>query len=443
MKIKEIITKALSLGTGLAIGVMLIANISYELSHDRCYTEPEQIYQIRSLYFENGKENDYYNVSGAIAPGFKEYIPGVEYATRMTPIWNSDKFSDENKNIISGSIIVADSSFFDVFDTEILAGDPKGALSQRGSAMVSESFAAKLGGVGDVIGKIIFNEESPNFPITINGVFADFPHHSSVKRDVLLSMESMRKESTENWVGNDRYRGYVRLMKGTDPDMLAPAIRDMQMKNYPAEAIKMFRDSGLDLQYFLAPLTRQHLKSEQVRITVLILSIVTVLLITISLLNYILFSVSAISNRSKEIGVRKCYGAGQRNIYGIMFKEAVVDVLAAIVVATIIILFFRPLIEDITGVPASALLVNATYTAIALILLVVFIVAAVVPGYLYSRIPAQSAIRNYSENKRICKLSLLFVQTAICALLLSVCGVWEPGVAPALLLLSVEQWRII
>ena len=38
MKIKEIITKALSLGTGLAIGILLIANISYELSHDRCYT---------------------------------------------------------------------------------------------------------------------------------------------------------------------------------------------------------------------------------------------------------------------------------------------------------------------------------------------------------------------------------------------------------------------
>ncbi len=419
MKIKEIITKALSLGTGLAIGVLLIANISYELSHDRCYTEPEQIYQIRTLYSENGKENDYHNVSGAIAPGFKEFIPGVEYATRMTPIWNSDKFSDEDKNIISGSLIVADTSFFDVFDTEILTGNPKDALSQRGSAMVSESFADKLGGATEALGKIIFNEESPNFPITINGVFVDFPHHSSVKRDVLLSMESLRKESTENWLGNDRYGGFVRLLKGTDPDMLAPAIRDMQMKNYPAEAIKSFQESGLDLQYYLAPLNRQYLKSEQVRITVLILSIVAVLLIAISLLNYILFSVSAISNRSKEMGVRKCYGAGQRNIYGIMFKESIVDVLAAIVVATIIILFFRPLIEDISGVPAYALLVNATYTAIALILLVVFIVAAVVPGYLYSRIPAQSAIRNYSENKRIWKLSLLFVQTAICALLLS------------------------
>ncbi len=419
MKIKEIITKALSLGTGLAIGILLIANISYELSHDRCYTEPEQIYQIRSLFFENGKESDYHNVSGAIAPGFKEYIPGVEYATRMTPIWNSDKFSDENKNIISGSLIAADTSFFDVFDTEILTGNPKDALSQRGSAMVSESFADKLGGATEALGKIIFNEESPNFPITINGVFADFPHHSSMKHDVLLSMESLRKESTENWLGNDRYGGYVRLMKGTDPDMLAPAIRDMQVKNYPAEAIKSFKESGLDLQYYLAPLNRQYLKSEQVRITLLILSIVAVLLIAISLLNYILFSVSAISNRSKEMGVRKCYGAGQRNIYSIMFKEAVVDVLAAIVVATIIILFFRPLIEDITGVPASALLVKATYTVVTLILAIVFIVAAIVPGYLYSRIPAQSAIRNYSENKRIWKLSLLFVQTAICALLLS------------------------
>ena len=75
--------------------------------------------------------------------------------------------------------------------------------------------------------------------------------------------------------------------------------------------------------------------------------------------------------------------------------------------------------EDITGVPLDALLVRETYITAACVLTAVFLTAAVVPGHLYSRIPAGSAIRNSRENKRIWKLGLLFVQIGICSLLLT------------------------
>ena len=101
-----------------------------------------------------------------------------------------------------------------------------------------------------------------------------------------------------------------------------------------------------------------------------------------------------------------------------MMKEAVVDMAAAILMAIIIIVGLKPMIEDLIGVPVDALLVNATYITAAVVLLVVFAIAAVVPGYLYSKIPAGAAIRNYKENKRVWKLALLFIQTSICALLL-------------------------
>ena len=122
MKLKETIIKALSLGTGVAIGLILIAKVCYEMSYDTCYADHEQIYQIRTLYKQQGEEHNYEQVSGAVAPGFKQYVPGVETATRTTFIWDSDRFIDEDKNIINGSIIIADTCFFDVFDTEILIG---------------------------------------------------------------------------------------------------------------------------------------------------------------------------------------------------------------------------------------------------------------------------------------------------------------------------------
>lgn len=419
MKIKETIIKALSLGTGVAIGLVLIAKVCYEMSFDTCYTDADRIYKIRTLYSQQGEESEYDNVSGAVAPGFKKHVPGVETATRWTFISNSDKFIDEQKNVITGECVVADTSFFDVFDTEILAGNPKEAFSQPAVAMVSESFARKLGGVSEAVGQIIYNEEMPNFKLEIAGVYKDYPYHSSIKKDVLVSMESLVKSSTENWVGNDRYRGYVRLAEGTDPDMLAPAIRLMQVNNYPPEIVAMAERSGLDIHYFLSPLVGAYTSSSAMRNMMLILTVVAILLIMISLLNYILMSVSALVKRSKEMGVRKCYGADGGNIYGIMFREAALDVAAALVVVAVIVLSLQAVIEDIVGVPADALLVRGTYVAAAGVLLAVFFIAALVPGYLYSKIPAGAAIRNCHESRRAWKLGLLFIQSGICAFLLT------------------------
>ncbi len=423
MRLKETIIKALSLGTGVAIGLILIAKVCYEMSYDTCYADYDQIYQIRTVYTQHGEDRDFPQISGAIAPGFKEHVPGVEVATRWTFIFNSDKFIDEQKNVINGECIVADTSFFDVFNTDILSGNPKEAFTKIAVAMVSESFAEKLGGVSEAVGQVIYNEEMPNFKVEIGGVFKDFPHHSSIRNDVLISMASLVASSTENWFGNDRYRGYVRLAEGTEPDMLAPAIRLMQEKNYPPELKQMAETSGFDIHFFLAPLKGEHISSARMKNMMVILTVVAILLILISLLNYILMSVSALVKRSKEMGVRKCYGAAGANIYGIMFKEAAVDVAAALVVVAAIVLSLQTVIEDIVGVPVDALLVRETYMTVVGVILAVFFIAALVPGYLYSKIPAGAAIRNYKENKKIWKLGLLFVQTGICALLLTLMGV--------------------
>ena len=423
MKIKETIIKALSLGTGVAIGLILIAKVCFEMSYDTCYADYGQIYQIRTIYTQHGEDKDYPQISGAIAPGFREHVPGVEVATRWTFIFNSNKFIDQQKNVVTGECIVADSCFFDIFDTEILSGDPKEAFSKIAVAMVSESFAKKLGGVSEAVGQIIYNEEMPNFKIEIGGVFKDYPYHSSIRNDVVISMASLIKESTENWFGNDRYRGYVRLADGTDPALLAPAIRLMQEKNYPPEIKQMAETSGFDIHFFLAPLKGEHISSARMKNMMVILTIVAILLIMISLLNYILMSVSALVKRSKEMGVRKCYGAAGANIYGIMFKEAATDVAAALAVVAAIVLSLKSVIEDIVGVPAEALLVKGTYMTVIGVILAVFFIAALVPGYLYSKIPAGAAIRNYKENRKIWKLGLLFIQTGICALLLTLMGV--------------------
>ena len=414
MKIKDTAIKSLSLGVGLAISIILVAKICFELNYDRNYDGYENIYAIRTGYSQQGHEIDFGQVSGGVAPGFRQYIPGVEYATRTTFLVESDRFTDEDGNTVKGTLIIADTSYFDVFPTEILSGNPGIVLGEGGKAMISRSFAEKLGGAQEAMGKVIVNNDIPGYKITVGGVFEDFPYNCSQKFDVLLSMASYSKASTDNWLGNDRYRGYVRLAEGTDYKMLAPAIRLMQENNQPLDILEK---AGTKIWYYLMPLAHVHTSLDNVRNMLVILGITALLLVMISLLNYILFAISAMVKRSREIGVRKCYGAGSSNIYGMMAGEAAVDMVAALGIAAVLILVLRKSIGNLAGVPVSSLFVPQTIAVLSAVTAIVFIVAALVPARMYSNIPIASAIRNYKENKKIWKLALLFVQICACTFL--------------------------
>ena len=418
-KYSDILIKVLSLGIGLAVGIVLIAKVFFELSYDSFYKDIDRVYTIRTWYTQQGDEHDYGQVSGAVAVGFMEEVPGVEVGTRTTYVFNGDTYLDENGNKLKATLVCADTCFFKVFDRPILAGDPVKVLSKWGCVMVSRSFAEKMvdempgqagHDVSSVIGKQIANADMDGLKLTIEGVFEDFPKNGSLDYDILLSMETYGKQSTDNWMGNDRYRGYVKLAPGVDPSTLTDAIRKMQKAHQQLEQIEA---QGTNLKYFLKPFSNMHTSSPEVKTQVILLSIVAALLIIISLLNYILIVISSMVKRSKEVGVRKCYGAEGKHIYGMLTKEALLHIVLSLVMAAIIIFAGRGIVENLLGVPFQTLLVSQSIMAIAAVLLFVLVISIVVPAELYQRIPVYAALKNYTENSRRWKLGLLGVQVLI------------------------------
>jgi len=445
-KNSDILIKVLSLGIGLAVGIVLIAKVFYELSYDSFYKDIDRVYTIRTWYSHQGEEKDYGQVSGAVAVGFMDEVPGVEAGTRTTFVFNGDTYLDEEGNKLKATLVCADTCFFKVFDRPILAGDPVKALGKWGSVMVSRSFAEKLvdssaspqndnavaspqndnavaspqndnnvilsaaKDLSSVIGKQIANSDMDGLKLTIEGVFEDFPKNGSLDYDILLSMETYGKQSTDNWLGNDRYKGYVKLMPGVDPNTLTDAIRKMQEAHQPLERIEA---QGTSLRYFLKPFSKLHTSAPEVRQQVILLSIVAALLILISLLNYILIVISSMVKRSKEVGVRKCYGAEGKHIYGMLTKEALLHIVLSLALAAVIIFAGRSIVENLLGVPFQTLLVPQSIVAIAVVLVFVLIISIVVPAELYQRIPVYAALKNYTENSRNWKLGLLGFQVLI------------------------------
>lgn len=414
----DLIIKVLSLGVGMAIAVILIAKVCFELSYDNVYKDIDRIYKIRTGAVMQGEDKDFGQVSGAIAPGFKAEVPGVLEATRFTSIFNSENFIiDDDGSKVAAEHLLADSCFFRIFNRQFLAGEPEKALrSWSGDVAISKTFAEKLGGVGAAVGKQIANEDNPNLKLTVCGVYEDFPKNGSIHADVILSIEAMSKRSLSNWVGNDRYVAFVKLAEGVDPASLKDAIHEMQKAHQPLEEMEK---SGLTLWYFLSPLATEHSSRPEVRNLVFILSIIAALLLLVSIMNYVLVAISDVIRRAREVGVRKCYGAESWDINRILLRETACNLGLSLAVAAALVLAFRGAIESLLGVPVQDLITPLSVWIVICVVVLVFLVSAIIPAQMFTRIPISSAFRGYKESKRRWKISLLSFQFAINAVLVS------------------------
>ncbi len=414
----DLIIKVLSLGVGLAIAIILIAKVCFELSYDSSYKDVDRIYKIRTGAIMQGEDKDFGQVSGAIAPGFKAEVPGVLEATRFTSIFNSENFIiDDDGSKVAAEHLLADSCFFRIFNRQFLAGEPEKALrSWSGDVAISKTFAEKLGGVGAAVGKQIANEDNPNLKLTVCGVYEDFPKNGSIHADVILSIEAMSQRSLSNWVGNDRYVAFVKLAEGVDPASLKDAIHEMQKAHQPLEEMEK---SGLTLWYFLSPLATEHSSRPEVRNLVFILSIIAALLLLVSIMNYVLVAISDVIRRAREVGVRKCYGAESWDINRILLRETACNLGLSLAVAAALVLAFRGAIESLLGVPVQDLITPLSVWIVICVVVLVFLVSAIIPAQMFTRIPISSAFRGYKESKRRWKISLLSFQFAINAVLVS------------------------
>nr|WP_290091520.1 ABC transporter permease [Parabacteroides goldsteinii] len=320
------------------------------------------------------------------------------------------------KQFYTATLLLTDTSFFDVFPRPILIGDPKDVLARPNYVMISRSLAEKMGGVESAVGKTFVRDVNRNSVQTIGGVFEDIPENSHLQYDMLGSLAGYSVQSTTNWVGNDRYVAYVKLLPGTTPESLAPSIRRMQERNQDLEGLKK---AGVDLFYTISPLQDIHNNNEDVKDMNAMLLFLATILIVIAVLNYILVVISTLIGRTKEVAVHKCYGASGKDILGMILSESLLHLLLALLLGAFLILVFRGKVEDLLSASLSALFTLPTVTLLAGICLVVFGVTCLVPTWLFLRIPVASAFRSVKESKRYWKLCLLFVQFVATAYLVA------------------------
>jgi len=399
----------LGLAVGMAVFILIMLFVRYELSYDRYHANAKNIYRVVQEdprgYFLGS--NVYAVTPAPMAPALAKDFPEVMAATRIYATSNI-LVSVGDKNFFE-RVFWADPQTFEIFSFPLIRGNPATVLKDPFSVVLSEREARRLFGETNPMNQTISCRFRNNtFDFRVEGVFHDIPSNSHFVMDIVVPFETMainvRRDFTR-WQNNSYYT-YVLLKEGTEAralDLKIPAFLDKNMANRSNIPI------GQRLRYFLQPLTRIHLHSranDEISPTgdarfVLLFASIAVLVLTIACVNYINLAAARSLKRIKEVGLRKVVGAARGQIFRQFLGDAMVLTYIALFLAGGIVCAvlpaFRTFVErDIVFNPFHD---HALIPGLLLLSVAVGAVAGSYPAFFVSAFRPVSVLKNAGASR--------------------------------------------
>lgn len=348
------------LTVGLTCCLLITTYILNELSYDRYNKNAKNIYRV-TRSFNNQEGVVSLNLS-TVSPPFGYYFPtDFPEIKKMTRLLNSGTtpFKYKEKLINEPDVYFADENLFDVFTLDVVAGNPKTALKDPFSVVLSEEVAKKYFGNEDPLNKVL--RASNQFDVKVTGVYKAFPANSFMHPGTLISFNTLKdsavygeKNLQTNW-GNNSFFTFLVLPDHYDPKKMTarfPAFLDKRIsKEYGGMQASKLTSLGLQ------KLTDIHLYSHTDYEAepngdinrVYIFGAIALFILLIACINYMNLSSARSALRAKEIGIRKVIGARRKELIFQFLSESVLISWSAILIAFICVFFTLPWLNSISG----------------------------------------------------------------------------------------------
>lgn len=353
--------------TGLALGIasclVIVLYIFNELSYDKYNIKADRIYRIDSEILFNGNHLHMTTTSAPMGPAIKEIYPEVEEMTRLR---NEGTILVKRsiENIRETDVVYADSTVFNVFTIPLISGNPKTALIEPHTLVLSETTAAKLFPDGeDPVGQTVILDNKDNYKIT--GVYKDIPQESHFHFTMMLSMEGYEDSRSDEWLSHN-FATYLLLRNGASAQELEakfPKLIDIHVTPLlklmlgPEANMDVFRQQGNMLDYTLRPLLDIHLYSDlsgefepNGDITyVYLFGAVALFILLIACINFMNLSTARSANRAKEVGMRKVMGSLRLHLINQFLMESILLSIFSFLIALLLAYLVLPYFNDLAG----------------------------------------------------------------------------------------------
>ncbi|MGC1205899.1 MAG: FtsX-like permease family protein [Flavobacteriaceae bacterium] len=387
---------------GLTIGTVcclsILVYVFAQLGYDDHHEDAETLYRVQT--FIKNPDGQTFNAASSsppIALAMKEDFPEVVEVARLVYMGegteNLIRTSDSNTGFYEPQGYLADPTVFDIFKYDFIEGNPKTALVEPNTVVLSSTLAIKLFGDIPVVNKtIISGSGEEQLTLKITGVFDDRDQkksHLNPNYFVTVNTPGLGEfvRTVQNFATQNFIHTYVKLNAAES----ANAVEGKLPAFLNARGAKDIAAVGFEKKLSLQKVSDIHLYSKNISYQIgpisdikylYILIVLALFIQLVACVNFINLSTARANKRAKEIGVRKAIGADKKSLIGQFLSESVLLSLFATFVSIPITALLLPLVSQLTQA-------NISYTSLLDIrVLIVLLILGVVTGLVAGIYPA-------------------------------------------------------
>lgn len=388
-----------------------------QYSYDAYNTQSDRIYRV------NHTRNDLDAVISGMATSpmplgeeLKTKYTGVASYTRLVRGFGNGwvKLMQDVNIPISG--FYADPNVFETFQYELETGNAKTALVEPYSVVLTKEMAEKLYNDGNPIGQLIKVGDLGSYKVT--GVLKELEGKSHIKFEGLASistidgLEKLEKfpKTMGSWRNRSRGWTYLKLESGVSSVDIEANLAQISHDQYK-DMDDM--DAGFFLQNLRAinpgPLLGNQIGPGLPMIFVYFLAGLAFVIMLSACFNYTNLSVARSMSRSREVGVRKIFGAVRSQIFIQFLMESIVISVLAFVFSLGIVHFLKPVFLSLNFSQLLDWNLNESvgiYLLCFCFALFVGVVAGVLPATFHSSVKAIEGLKNLAGVKVFSKMGM-------------------------------------
>ncbi len=368
------------LTVSMAFVLLLAAYIQRQLSTDSFQEKADRIYVVAN---EESVDMGYW-----LDKHLKTQFPEIEKGCCVANFAGAAPYTIDGE-MVYGSAMTADSTFFDIFSYDLVAGNKSDWNVSWDRCMVSQEFANAHFGDKDPVGQVIIFNWDQEIPLTVCGIYKDFGNSILKAPDVLMRGEMEPKTNTaHNEYMSNAGGGICFVMAYPGADLLAKKgeMLDWMEENFWIYKYRYDKVRIIPLKdmYFLEDGNQDWTETIQFgnRSFVNLLLAMCLLLLAFAVLNYINMTTALTGFRAKEMATRRLVGADKRSIFLKVISESTLICGMSMLLAILLAEALSPLASQILEYQVS---IFKAITPVNVLLVLGFIV---ILGVLSGIVPA-------------------------------------------------------
>lgn len=299
----------------------------------------------------------------------------------------------------SATILFADTTFFRIFDYQLLDGDREQVLASRDNVVLSESFARKVFGTFNPMGQVIrFPDEEKSY--VVSGVVRDIDRSVIPNMDIIMRAERLcdiNSANDEHMSNSGAVTTFILARPGADLTAKIPDMLDYFKEIYWIYKGNVYQHvtlTPLRDVYFLSQNNDGGFNYGSWPFVMILFGVGAVILL-FAVMNYINLTVAQTGFRAKEMAARRLLGASRGEIILKLILESTFLCVVAFVIALFLAAAVEPGASRLLGSKIGVWqdMTPAVVACYAAFIVVLGVVAGFIPAMMVSRYKPVDIVR--------------------------------------------------